>query len=112
MKFKPSQTNRIFRDARFKGKNTGRNDTVQKETAPEGRGEGSALVTVPQGGGRVPDGVLLNLVVVRVFALQVFTELLSLHVVLETEPRILPMLGKYSRLETREGHISNPHVFL
>lgn len=42
--------------------------------------EGSALVTVPQGGGRVPDGVLLNLVVVtRVFALQVFTELLSLH---------------------------------
>lgn len=75
--------------------------------------EGSALVTVPQGGGRVPDGVLLNLVVVtRVFALQVFTELLSLHVVLETEPRILPMLGKYSRLETREGHISSPHVFL
>lgn len=31
---------------------------------------------------------------------------------LETEPRILPMLGKYSRLEPREGHISSLRVFL
>lgn len=35
-----------------------------------------------------------------------------LFVALKTEPRILPMLGKYSHLETCEGHTSSLHVFL
>lgn len=52
----------------------------QRRLPQTGGEEGSALVTVPQGGGRVPDSVRPNLVVVtRVFALQVLTELLTLH---------------------------------
>lgn len=64
-----------------KGKIQGEMIQFRRRLHQRGGEEGSALVTVPQGGGRVPDGVLLNLVVVtRVFALQVFTELLSLPV--------------------------------